>query len=141
MIRRSIPPIAISLLVSSGAVLMGQEGAIRNDTVWHDTDGNEMWCNGGHIICQADLFYWVGYDTAPGHWPWKINLYCSRDLATWKFLGTVIRREGKFARLGWAGRPALLHHKETSKYIIILAAESTSTRAWPSSSSRPISSV
>lgn len=128
MIRRWSQPIAISLLVSFNAVLMGQEGTIRNDTVGHDTDGSEMWCNGGHIIRQGDLFYWVGYDTAPGHWPWKINLYSSRDLASWKFRGTVIRREGKFGNMGWAGRPAMLHNKATGKYIIIFEADSP--RQW-----------
>jgi len=128
MMGRSTAPIAIWLVVLAGAVVMGQEGTIRNDTVWRDADGDEIWCNGGHIIRRGDRFYWVGYDTAPGHWPWKINLYASRDLATWKLLGTVIRREGKFGRLGWAGRPGLLHSRPTGKYVIVFEADSP--RQW-----------
>jgi len=104
------------------------DGVIHNDTVWRDTAGNEIWCNGGHMIREGDLFYWVGYDTGPGHWPWKINLYSSRNLADWKFENTVIRMEGKFADMGWAGRPALLHCKATGKYII--GFEADSPRQW-----------
>jgi hypothetical protein len=124
MARTKITLIAIVLLASICATLMAQEGVIRNDAVWRDTAGNEIWCNGGHIIREGDLFYWVGYDTAPGHWPWKINLYSSRDLAAWKLENTVISREGKFGRMGWAGRPGLLHNQATGKYIIIFEADS-----------------
>ncbi|MCY2951187.1 MAG: family 43 glycosylhydrolase [Planctomycetota bacterium] len=104
------------------------DGVIHNDTVWRDTAGNEIWCNGGHMIREGNLFYWVGYETGPGHWPWKINLYSSRNLADWKFENTVIRMEGKFADMGWAGRPALLHCKATGKYIIVFEADSP--RQW-----------
>lgn len=34
-------------------------GIIQNDTVWRDTAGNEIWCNGGHIIREGDVFYWA----------------------------------------------------------------------------------
>ena len=103
-------------------------GMIQNETVWHDTAGNEIWCNGGHIVREADVFHWVGYDTGPGRWPWRINLYSSRNLADWKFENTVIRMEGPFARLGWAGRPGLLHCRATRKYVIIFEADSP--RQW-----------
>jgi hypothetical protein len=100
-------------LLSLAAPLAG-DGIIHNDTVWRDTSGNEIWCNGGHIIREKDVFYWVGYDTGPGRWPWRINLYSSRNLADWKFENSVIRMEGKFARMGWAGRPGLLHCPATT---------------------------
>jgi hypothetical protein len=101
-------------------------GFIRNDTVWHDTSGGEIWCNGGHIIREGGLFYWVGYDTGLGRWPWRINLYSSRNLADWKFENMVILMDGPFARLGWAGRPALLHCPATGKYVIVFEADSPS---------------
>lgn len=104
------------------------DAVIRNDAVWHDTTGREIWCNGGHIIREGDLFYWVGYDTGPGRWPWRINLYSSRNLADWKFENTVIRREGRFGNMGWAGRPGLLHCPATGKYVIIFEADSP--REW-----------
>ena len=54
--------------------------------------------------------------------------YSSRNLADWKFENTVIRMKGKFADMGWAGRPALLHCKATGKYIIVFEADSP--RQW-----------
>ena len=99
---------------------------IQNETVWHDTAGNEIWCNGGHIVREGEVFYWVGYDTGPGRWPWRINLYSSRNLTDWKLENTVIRMEGAFARMGWAGRPALLHCPATGKYVIVFEADSPS---------------
>lgn len=104
------------------------DGVIRNDVVWRDTAGNEIWCNGGHVIRQGDLFYWIGYDTGPGRWPWKIHLYSSRNLADWKFEDTVIRREGAFGDINWAGRPGLLYHAVSKKYVILF--ENSAPR-WP----------
>jgi hypothetical protein len=127
MARSAITLIGIPLLASICPNVMAQEAIIRNDTIWRDTAGSEIWCNGGHIIRQGDLFYWIGYDTGPRR-PWKINLYWSRDLAAWEFQSTVIRQKGKFASLGWAGRPGLLHHQATGKYIIIFEADSP--RQW-----------
>ena len=118
--------ILAGLLVASNA--LSSEGIIRNDIVWRDTAGNEIWCNGGHMIRQGEVFYWVGYDTGPGRWPWRINLYSSQNLADWRFENTVIRMEGKFAGMGWAGRPALLHCKATGKYVIVFEADSP--RQW-----------
>ena len=107
---------------------LAEDGIIRNDTVWHDAAGREIWCNGGHIIQEGEVFYWVGYDTGPGRWPWRVNLYSSRNLGDWKFENTVIRMEGKFANLGWAGRPALLHCRTTGRYVIVFEADSP--RQW-----------
>jgi len=118
--------IVLSILFAASA--RADDGAIHNDTPWRDTAGNEIWCNGGHIIREGDVFYWVGYDTGPGRWPWKINLYSSRNLADWTFENTTIRMDGKFADMGWAGRPALLHCKATGKYIIVFEADSP--RKW-----------
>jgi len=106
------------------ALGLARDGVIHNDVVWHDTAGNEIWCNGGHIIREGHVFYWVGYDTGPGRWPWRINLYSSTNLADWKFENTIIHMEGKFARMGWAGRPALLHCPTTGKYVIVFEADS-----------------
>ncbi len=101
-----------------------RDGVIQNDSVWRDTAGNEIWCNGGHLIREGGVFYWVGYDTGPGHWPWRINLYSSTNLADWKSENAVIHMEGKFARMGWAGRPAVLHCPTTGKYVIVFEADS-----------------
>lgn len=107
-----------SLIMSSAAA---QDGIIRNGTAWHDTEGREIWSNGGHMIREGDTFYWVGYETARGR-PWRIHLYSSRNLADWRFEKTLIRPEGEFAQFGWAGRPALLHNRAAGKYVIVFEA-------------------
>ncbi|MCY2954424.1 MAG: family 43 glycosylhydrolase [Planctomycetota bacterium] len=120
--------IVLIMLLAAATMARAGDGVIHNDVAWRDTAGNEIWCNGGHIIREGELFYWVGYDTGPGRWPWKINLYSSPNLADWKLENTVIRMQGKFADMGWAGRPALLHCEATGKYIIVFEADSA--RQW-----------
>jgi len=111
------------LTLVASACWPATDGTIHNEVVWRDTTGNEIWSNGGHILREGDVFYWVGYDTGPGRWPWRINLYSSRNLADWKFENTVIRMEGRFAELGWAGRPGLLHCPSTGRYVVIFEAD------------------
>ena len=99
-------------------------GTIHNDTVWKDTDGNEIWCNGGHMIREGDIFYWVGYETRPRMGFRNVKLYSSTNLADWKFENNIIKREGPCSILGWAGRPGLLHNEVTKKYVVIIEADS-----------------
>jgi len=113
---------ALLLGVLLGNPLMGADGVIENDTVWRDTSGREIWCNGGHMIREGGTFYWVGYETAPRR-TWNINLYSSADLSDWKFENGIVRREGPFAILGWAGRPGLLHNRKTGTYVVIFEAD------------------
>ncbi len=51
------------------------DGVTRNNKVWHDTTRHEIWCNGGHIICEGERFYRLGHDTGPGRRAWRSNLY------------------------------------------------------------------
>ena len=102
-------------------------GTIRNDTVWKDTCGNEIWCNGGHMIREGNTFYWVGYETKSRTGFRNIKLYSSTNLADWKFENNILRREGPLSILGWAGRPGLLHNRATKKFIVIIEADS---RQW-----------
>lgn len=50
---------------------LAEDGIIRNRTVWHDAASREFWCNGGPIIQEVEVIYWVGSDTNPGRWPWR----------------------------------------------------------------------
>lgn len=102
-------------------------GTIHNDTVWEDTNGNEIWCNGGNMLREGDTIYWVGYETKPRIGFKNIKLYSSTNLADWKFENNIIRREGPLSILGWAGRPGLLYNKANRKYIVIIEADS---RQW-----------
>ena len=99
-------------------------GTIQNDTLWKDTSGNEIWCNGGHMIRRGDIFYWVGYETKPRTGFRNIKLYSSKNLADWKFENNILRPEGPLSILGWAGRPGLLHNRSNKKYVLIIEADS-----------------
>lgn len=101
------------------------EGAvICNDTLWRDTDGEEIWCNGGHMIREGDRFYWVGYETRPRTGFRNITLYSSSNLADWKFENNILRNEGPLSILGWAGRPSLLCNQTAKKYVVVFEADS-----------------
>lgn len=118
----------LTMVAGICGVSFAQDSVIHNNSLWHDAAGHEIWCNGGQILQEDGHFYWVGYDTGPGR-PWKINLYISDDLARWQFRRTLIRQEGEFAQMGWAGRPGLIHNQGTNRYVIIFEADSP--RQWP----------
>ncbi|MCC7146983.1 MAG: family 43 glycosylhydrolase [Phycisphaeraceae bacterium] len=95
---------------------------IQNGSVWYDTAGQPIYNNGGNMIQEGDTFYWVGYDTAPGH-TGQINLYASKDLASWNFVKTIIRRTGEFSDIWWAGRPSLIRQPDTGQYVCVFEAD------------------
>jgi hypothetical protein len=75
------------------------------------------------MIRQGDTFYWVGYETAPRR-TWNIKLYSSPNLADWKCHNDIVKKEGAFSILGWAGRPGLLHNRKAGAYVVIFEADS-----------------
>ena len=102
-------------------------GNIQNDTPWRDTSGNEIWSNGGHMIKEGDIFWWVGYETKPDTGFRSAKLYSSTNLADWRFEGDILRAEGALSVLSWAGRPALLRNRSTGRYVLVFEA---SSRQW-----------
>lgn len=42
------------------AAINEANGVIRNGSIWYDINGDEIWCNGGHMIREGDTFYWGG---------------------------------------------------------------------------------
>jgi len=97
-----------------------------NGKIWYDAAGNEIWSNGGHMIREADTFWWIGYETAPKR-PWRQTLYSSTNLTDWAFRGAPLARAGGLEAVGWAGRPGLLHNRKTGKHVIVFEAGS---RSW-----------
>jgi hypothetical protein len=71
---------ALPLIGLLGSTLaFAGEGIIRNDTIWRDTTGNEVWCNGGHIIPEGGVFYWfssglVGWNSSATMYSTATNL-------------------------------------------------------------------
>lgn len=82
---------------------------IRNNTFWHDTDGNPIFSQGGGIFRFGDTYYWYGveYVGAEKYYnsPTKaydsdvtfvaIKAYSSQDLVNWKFEGDIATRDTK----------------------------------------------
>ena len=116
--------VALSCL---GRVLSAEKALICNDTVWRDTSGQEIWCNGGHMIREGNRFYWVGYETRPRTGFRNIKLYSSANLSDWRFENNILRHEGPLSILGWAGRPGLLINRATKKHVVVFEADS---RQW-----------
>jgi len=104
-------------------MLSAQETVICSDMVWRDMRGEEIWCNGGHMIQLGDTFYRVGYETRPRMGFRKIKLYASANLADWKSENNILREEGPLTILGWAGRPGLLHNRITKMDVVIFEAD------------------
>jgi hypothetical protein len=125
LLAHLLAPVIACSMVACAAVRPGPStplAVIHNDAIWYDTDGNEIWSNGGDVLREGDTFYWLGYETRPDH-PWRMTLYASSDLANWRFLHNVIEMKGEFRKLGWAGRPGLLHNRRTGKYVIVFEAD------------------
>jgi hypothetical protein len=118
---------ALVIVCCSVTLLPAEQGVIHNDTLWRDTGGQEIWCNGGDMIREGDKFYWVGYETRPRTGFRNIKLYWSANLADWTFENNILRNEGPLSILGWAGRPGLLHNRNTKKYVVLFEADS---RQW-----------
>jgi hypothetical protein len=117
----------IVALCCSLQALSAEKAVISNDTVWRDTSGQEIWCNGGHMMREGDRFYWVGYETRPRTGFRNIKLYSSTNLVDWKFENNILRNEGPLSILGWAGRPGLLFNRTAKEYVVIFEADS---RQW-----------
>lgn len=95
-----------SALVPRGA---GSFPDIRNNTFWHDTDGNPIYSQGGGIFRFGDTYYWYGveyigaekYYNSPTRTYDKdatfvaIKAYSSQDLVNWKFEGDIATKDTK----------------------------------------------
>jgi len=69
---------------------------IANDTVWKDTNDQEIKAQGGNVLKVGDLYYWVGMSMDPRDDDAKqaatasIRLYRSPDLENWDFVKTLV---------------------------------------------------
>ncbi|GAB3088041.1 family 43 glycosylhydrolase [Isoptericola nanjingensis] len=88
---------------------MGDVHEIRNDTFWHDTDGNPIFSQGGGIFRFGDTYYWYGVEyVGAGKYynsPTRkydsdatfvaIKAYSSQDLVNWTFERDIATRDTK----------------------------------------------
>lgn len=96
---------------------------IYNDTVWRDTDGNEIKAQGGGIIKSGNTYHWFGPDFGEGSdYSFRaINHYTSTDLVNWtKNSPAAAKSDSVGVPSGWVGRPWVLYNEPTKKYVMIL---------------------
>lgn len=105
------------------------DNTITNDTFYKDTDGNNIYSQGGGIYKFGDKYYWYGfkYKEAPiyaknpengiaGNAQYEsITCYSSTDLVNWENEGVVFDEPCE----GWAGRMGVCYNENTKKYVII----------------------
>jgi hypothetical protein len=88
---------------------LGSFPDIRNNTFWHDTDGNPIFSQGGGIFRFGDTYYWYGVEYVGAEKYYNsptrtydsdatfvaIKAYSSQDLVNWKFEGDIATTDTK----------------------------------------------
>lgn len=120
---------SIILIILAGSALMcltqsnkpGNSGnIIQNDVKWVDTDGNEIFCQGGSMCKFGDTFYFYGWADYPGDNRYdKITCYSSKDLAAWKFENSIYERNMTDTTLIVPDRLHILYNEKTGNYVMI----------------------
>ncbi|MBQ7574772.1 MAG: Ig-like domain-containing protein [Clostridia bacterium] len=106
---------------------------ITNDRFYEDTDGNNLYSQGGGIFKFGDTYYWYGVryveSATYAENPRPVSVehpafeaftcYTSKDLVNWDYRGDVATLEtlGE-SWCGWAGRMGVVYHERTGKYIL-----------------------
>ena len=102
---------------------------ITNDAFYTDTDGNNIYSQGGGIYKFGDKYYWYGirYEEAPIYAENPENgkagnarfdtftCYSSTDLVNWKNEGDIFSDKPD----GWGGRMGVAYNENTKKYVLI----------------------
>lgn len=144
---------AFAMAFASGAAapktVQAQSRNIKNDTFWHDIDGNPIYSQGGGIFkfknpdTGKDTYYWYGvkYKEAEAFYknPAKgystttfeaVTCYTSDDLTNWKFEGNVLtesevsgveQTNGNPAT--WLGRMGVAYMEESGTYVMAIQHE------------------
>jgi hypothetical protein len=84
---------------------------IDNNSVWTDTDGNEIKAQGGGIIKVENIYHWFGSqfkEPGEGYRFVAINHYTSTDLKNWTKQTPALTPATPgvpFSASSWVGRP------------------------------------
>ncbi len=106
---------------------------IYNDTFWKDTNGNNIYSQGGGIFKFGDTYYWYGvhYKGAETYAanPTKknedysfvsVSCYSSKDLVNWKFENDVLTPKSKGWNWAyWVGRMGVAYCPKSKKYVLV----------------------
>jgi hypothetical protein len=117
--------LAISLAFSLIATVNASMQTIQNDTVWTDTNGNEIKAQGGCIFKSGNTYHWFGpqFGGAGDYKFYAVNHYISTDLVHWTKRTRAFGPGDSgipFKASDWVGRPWILFNSSTSKYVIVI---------------------
>ncbi len=93
---------------------------IVNGTLWQDTDGNTVQAHAPGFLYRDGVWYMCGEDRGRAFRP-DVNLYSSRDLVHWTFLGKIIENgvtDPELGRRRMIERAKLLYSEKTGKYVV-----------------------
>ncbi|KAI0800276.1 galactan 1,3-beta-galactosidase [Fomes fomentarius] len=92
--------------------------------LWLDTDGNPIQAHAGGIVKSRDTWYWIGQDEGTDKdRPLNsgFNLYSSKDLVNWKFLGqplSPVEGDPNFGPNQVAERPKLIYSPKIQQWVL-----------------------
>ncbi len=133
----------LAAIISSAALLAAQmphcskpvqaaSHTIMNDCFWKDTNGNNIYSQGGGVFKFGDTYYWYGvhYTGADKYaanptgknsecYFQSVTCYSSKDLVNWKFENDVITNKTKnIGQVIWFGRLGAAYCPKSGKYVI-----------------------
>ena len=126
-----------SFSVSCEVTVEAVDNLITNDAFYKDTDGNNIYSQGGGIFKFGDKYYWYGveYKIADTYVKNPENgggfnnenrtfigftCYTSTDLVNWNFEGYAMTRETEgMEDAGWVGRMGVVYNENTQKYVLV----------------------
>lgn len=104
--------------------------ALKNETIWNDTDGQPIHAHGGCILFHEDWYYWYGEDRRGRNY---VSCYRSRNLTDWEFRNHVLTMDSRMEpyrvrttlqlQSGDGGkvnleRPKVLYNEKTGKFVL-----------------------
>lgn len=95
---------------------------IDNESVWHDTNGNEIFAQGGGIIKVESTWHWFGPQFNPSSFS-AINHYTSTDLIHWSKQAPALAPGMSgipFSSTSWVGRPWVMWNPNTNLYVMVV---------------------
>lgn len=113
------------------------DNMITNDSFWKDTDGNNIYSQGGGVFRFGDKYYWYGVEyknaseyaedpSVGGEYTDEnrkfvgFTCYSSEDLVNWTFEGYAMTSESEgMEDAGWVGRMGVVYNENTKKYVLV----------------------
>jgi hypothetical protein len=123
MIKKISVIVALLGLVALPTVSTLRAGpvTIENDTVWKDTEGNEILCQGGGIYQEDGVFYWIGQEMHKETTFVGLRCYSSKDLKNWTNRGYMLTpgQHPDMVAGHWVGRPDVIKNPVTNNYVLV----------------------